>query len=241
LHGPIARPPGIVGRDQPDVLEVGIVERLADIDTERAVAVLEHVVRPRLGRVAALAHRSDVEELALVLCRARERLDVLDLGGPILDVETVPDAQVDAVVDVDLIRAQVSRLDLVGRRDPSLDLSRLRKCDLGLAGRRLACDKYQPATALTSRSAPAINQPAGIRRQKGRVSAASGDQGGVVQPAIEPGSDGGSVAGRLAQGGGAQSTAPACCGNAGSNSVAGGRLASSSAWFGNSVLMTAPR
>jgi hypothetical protein len=51
--------------------------------------------------------------------------------------------------------------------------------------------KYQPTTAPTSTSAAAIsNQMAGIRRQKGRVSAASGDHGGSVQPAIEPGSDG---------------------------------------------------
>jgi hypothetical protein len=57
------------------------------------------------------------------------------------------------------------------------------------------------------------------------VSAASGDLGGGVQPAwvsgpavhgggaqptIEPGSDGGSAAGRLGHGGGAQSTASAC-------------------------------
>jgi hypothetical protein len=43
-----------------------------------------------------LAHRTDVEELELVLGRARDRLDVLDLvGGRILEVETVPNAQVD--------------------------------------------------------------------------------------------------------------------------------------------------
>ena len=58
-----------------------------------------------------------------------------------LEVETVPDAQVDAVVHIDgPIPVEVFRLvDLVGRRDPSVDLSRPRRCDLGLAGRRLAC------------------------------------------------------------------------------------------------------
>jgi hypothetical protein len=83
-----------------------------------------------------------------------------------------------------------------GVGDPSADLSRLRRCDLGLAGRLSACYKYQPATALTSTSAPAINQSAGIRRQKGRVSAASGDHGGV-QPGMSPsvGVDTASVAG----------------------------------------------
>ena len=90
------------------------------------------------GRVAALGHRADVEELEVVLGRARDRLDVLDLvGGRILEVETVPDAQVDAVVDVVLIPVEVF-VDLVGRRDPSVDLSRLRRCDLGFAGRRSA-------------------------------------------------------------------------------------------------------
>ena len=121
LHGPIARPPGIVGRDQPVVVEVGILGRLTDIGTERGVAVLDRVVRERVeGRVAALAHRTNVEELELVLCRARDLLDVLDLGVRILEVETVPDAQVDAVVDVDVIPVEVFRLvDIVGRRDPS--------------------------------------------------------------------------------------------------------------------------
>jgi hypothetical protein len=121
LHGPIVRLPGIVGRDQPDVVEVGILGRLADIGTECGVAVLDHVPRECVvGRVTALAHRPEVEELELVLGRARDRLDVLDLvGGRLLEVETVPDAQVDAVVDVDLIPVEVSRLvDLVGRRRP---------------------------------------------------------------------------------------------------------------------------
>lgn len=97
LHRPIARPPRIVGRGQPVDDEVGIVVRPADIGTERGVAVLGHVRIERVvGRIAALAHRPDVEDLELVLGRARDRLDVLDLvGGLILDVETVPDAQVD--------------------------------------------------------------------------------------------------------------------------------------------------
>jgi hypothetical protein len=116
LHGPIARPPGIVGRDQPVDVEVGIVVRLADIGTERGVAVLGHVRPERVvGRVAALAHRPDVEDLELVLGRARDRPDVLDLvGGRILEVETVPDAQVDD--------AEVARLvDLAGRRSARVE------------------------------------------------------------------------------------------------------------------------
>jgi hypothetical protein len=47
-HGPIARPPGIVGRDEPIDVEVGIVPRLADIGTERGDAVLVQVLPERL-------------------------------------------------------------------------------------------------------------------------------------------------------------------------------------------------
>ena len=84
----------------------------------------------RVGRVAALAHRPDVEDLELVLGRARDRLDVLDLvGGRILEVETVPDAQVDA--------------QLVIVRKPAEDLCRLHRCDLGLAEVRAGESAHQ--------------------------------------------------------------------------------------------------
>ena len=88
LHGPIARPPGIEGRDQPVNIEVGTaVPGLTDIGTERWDAVvvqvrperaldvddLSSVISPfgsRVGRVAALLiYRSDVEDLELVLGR----------------------------------------------------------------------------------------------------------------------------------------------------------------------------
>ena len=175
-----------------------------------------------------------------MLLRARDLLDELDLGVRILDVETVSDVQVDAVVDVD-IRVEVFRLlGLVGRSDPSADLSRLRRCDLGLAGRHsdeVPADDgahqherggdFQPDGRDPSPEGPGVG---GIGRPRRRCPA--GDRARIGRrPA----------AGRLAQGGGAQSTASACCGNGGGeNSVAGGRLAGSSGWFGNSVFMTAP-
>ena len=197
LHGPIARTPGILGRDQPVVVEVGIVGRLADIVTERGVAVLDHVVRERVvGRVAALAHRPNVEELELVLCRARDRLDVLDLGVRILEVETVPDAQVDAVVDVDLIRLRSPTRRSRRASRPQCGPGSAPQVRPWLAGRRLACVQVSAGEAPTSTSAPAINQPAGIRQKASgpavhgggvQPAGASGPavHGGGVQPAIE--------------------------------------------------------
>ena len=68
---------------------------------------------------------------------------------------------------------EVLRLvDLVGRRDPSVDLGRLRRCDLGLAGRRLACVQV-PAGGDAHQHERGGDQPAcRMSRQKGRVSAA---------------------------------------------------------------------
>jgi hypothetical protein len=90
LHGPIARSPGILCWDQPVVVEFGIVDVLADVVTERGVALVDHVVQNCVfGRVAAFAHRPDVAELVVVLCPARDLLAVLDLVVRMLEVETV--------------------------------------------------------------------------------------------------------------------------------------------------------
>jgi hypothetical protein len=88
---PIARHPrlGPASRSR-----VGIVDVVADVVTERGVAVVDHVIQDRVeGRVAAVAHRPDVEQLVVVLLRARDFLEVLDLVGRMLEVasQTAPD------------------------------------------------------------------------------------------------------------------------------------------------------